>query len=92
MASLVAQKVKHLPAIQKTQVQSLGWEYPLEKEMATHSNILGTGILPASVEFHGERSLAGYRPWGHKELDMTEQLHFTWLFRCQSWAIKKAEC
>ena len=40
MASLVAQKVKHLPAIQKTQVQSLGWEDPLEKEMATHSSIL----------------------------------------------------
>ena len=35
--SLVAQMVKHLPAIQ-TQVQSLGWEDPLEKEMATHSS------------------------------------------------------
>ena len=31
--------VKHLPAMQKTQVQSLGWEDPLEKEMATHSSI-----------------------------------------------------
>ena len=30
---------------------------------------------------HGQRSLAGYRPWGHKELDMTEQLHFDeWKF------------
>ena len=36
----VAQSVKSLPAIQKTQVQSLGWEDPLEKEMATHSSIL----------------------------------------------------
>ena len=35
--SLVAQMVKHLPAMQ-TQVQSLGWEDPLEKEMATHSS------------------------------------------------------
>jgi len=31
--------VKNLPAIQETQVQSVGWEDPLEKEMATHSNI-----------------------------------------------------
>ena len=39
-ASLVAQVVKSLPAIQETQVPSLGWEDPLEKEMATHSSIL----------------------------------------------------
>ena len=39
-ASLVAQTVKNLPAIQETRVQSLGWEDPLEKEMATHSSIL----------------------------------------------------
>ena len=38
-ASLVAQTVKNLPAVQKTWVQSLGWEDPLEKEMATHSSI-----------------------------------------------------
>ena len=36
-ASLVAQMVKNLPAVQETWVQSLGWEDPLEKEMATHS-------------------------------------------------------
>ena len=40
-ASLVAQSVKHLPSVPETQVQSLGWEDPLEKEMATHSSILG---------------------------------------------------
>ena len=39
-ASLVAQTVKNLPAEQKTQVCSLGMEDPLEKGMATHSNIL----------------------------------------------------
>ena len=39
-ASLVAQMVKHLPAIQKTQVQSLGREDSMEKGMATHSSIL----------------------------------------------------
>ena len=36
----MAQRVKSLPAMQETQVQSLGWEYPLEKGMATHSSIL----------------------------------------------------
>ena len=39
-ASLVAQMVKNLPAMQETQVPSLSWEDPLEKEMATHSRIL----------------------------------------------------
>ena len=39
-ASLVAQKVKNLPAMQETQVQSLGWEDPLEKRMDTHSSFL----------------------------------------------------
>ena len=42
--SLVAQTVKHLPEMQETQVQSLGWEDPLEKEMATHSSILAWKI------------------------------------------------
>ena len=44
-SSLVAQMVKHLPAVQETQVQSLGWEDSLEKEMATHSSILACRIL-----------------------------------------------
>ena len=39
-ASLVAQTVKNLPAMQETQVRSLGWDDPLEKEMATHFSIL----------------------------------------------------
>ena len=43
-ASLVAQMVKHLPAMQETRVQSLGWEDPLKKEMATHSSILAWRI------------------------------------------------
>ena len=42
--SLVAQMVKHLPAMRETQVQSLGWEDLLEKEMATHSSILAWKI------------------------------------------------
>ena len=40
MASPEAQMVKNLPVMQETWGQSLGWEDPLEKEMATHSNIL----------------------------------------------------
>ena len=43
-ASLVAQSVKNLPAVQETQVRALGWEDPLEKEMATHSSILAWKI------------------------------------------------
>ena len=39
LSSLVAQMVKHLPTVRETQVQSLGWEDLLEKEMATHSSI-----------------------------------------------------
>ena len=58
-ASLLAQMVKNLPAVQENQVQSLGREDPLEKGMATHSRILAWRI-------HGQRSLAGYSPWGRK--------------------------
>ena len=62
--------VKNLPAMQETGVPSLGQEDPLEKEMATHSSILAGRI-------HGQKSLANYSPWGHKELDTTEQLTLT---------------
>ena len=59
-ASLVAQMVKNLPIMQLAQVQSLGWEDPLEKRK-----------LPTPVfrpgEFHGL-----YSPWGRKQSDMTE--------------------
>ena len=44
--------------MQETQGQSLGGEDPLEEEMATNSSIL-------AWEFHGQRTLAGYSPWGH---------------------------
>ena len=46
---------------------SLGCEYSVEKEMATHSSVL-------AWESHGQRSLAGYSPWGRKESNMTELL------------------
>ena len=44
LAFLVAQMVKHLPAMQETWVRSLGWEDPLEKAMATHSSTLAWKI------------------------------------------------
>ena len=66
----MAQRLKHLPPMWETQVWSLGWEDPLEKEMATHSSIL-------AGESHGRRSLVGYSPRGQKESDTTERLHFT---------------
>ena len=140
-----SQSLKNLPAVQETRVRSLGWKDPLEKEMATHSNILAWKIswtekpgglqsmgsqrvaqdwatktylwwcklwaslvvlvvknLPANAgdirdidacvrkicwrrawkpsqvispgEFHGQRSLEGYSPWGHKESDVTEHI------------------
>ena len=55
-ASLVAQMVKNPPAIQETQVQSLGWEDPLEKGMATHSSILAWRI-PWTEEPGGLQSM-----------------------------------
>ena len=61
----MTQMVKNLPAIQETQVWSLGQEGPLEKGMATHSSIL-TWRIPRTEE-PGR---------GRKELDTTEQLHF----------------
>ena len=56
---------KNLPAVQETQVQSLGQEVPLEK-----------GMLPTPVflpgEFHGQRRLVGHSRWGGKESGITE--------------------
>ena len=64
--------MKCLPVVWETQVRSLGWEDPLEKEMATHSSTLAWKI-PWTEE------LVGYSPWGRKESDMTERFHFTYL-------------
>ena len=58
----MAQTVKNLPRMQKTWVQSLGWEDPLEEGMATTPV-----FLPG--EFRGQRNLEGYSPWDQKEMD-----------------------
>ena len=58
MSSLVAQLVKSLPTMQETQVQFLGQEDPLEKEMATHSSILAWEI--PWTEEHGRLQTMGF--------------------------------
>ena len=66
-ASLIAQTVKNLPSMRETWVRSLGQEDPWRREwLSTPSYFPGKS--------HGQRSLVGYRPWGHKELDMMELL------------------
>ena len=55
---------------QEIRVRSLGWEDPLEEEMATHSSILPW----RRIKSRGQRSLVGYSPWGLKELDTTEHI------------------
>ena len=55
-ASLIAQLVETLPAVQETQVRFLGWEDPLEKEMATHSSILAWRI-PWTEDLGGLQSM-----------------------------------
>ena len=67
MTSLVAQRLKHLPGMQETRVQSLG-----QGRSPGEGN--GTPLLLPG-ESHGGRSLVGYSPWGCKESDMTERLH-----------------
>ena len=64
----MAQTVKNLPAMQKTWIQSLGWKEPLEKEIRLPTPV----FLPG--EFHGQKSLVGYSPWGCEESDTTERL------------------
>ena len=68
--TMVAQRVKGLPTMGETWVQSLGWKDPLEKEMATHSSTLSWKI-PWT-----EKPGRLYSPWGHKESDTTKRLHF----------------
>ena len=67
LASLVAQMVKNLPEMQETSVHPWVRKIPLRREWQPTPV-----FLPG--EPHGQRSLAGYSPWGPKESGMTEQL------------------
>ena len=67
----MAQRLKRLPSMWETWVRSQGREDPLEKEMVTHSSVL-------AWKSQGQRSLAGYSPWGHKRVEqdlMTQRKH-----------------
>ena len=64
-ASLVAQMVKSLPAMQETWVRSQGWEDPLQMDS-------GSLVQYSCLENPVDRSLVGYSPQSHKELDTTE--------------------
>ena len=70
-ASLVAERLKHLPPMRETQVRSLGWEDPLEKEMATHSSILAWRI--PWTEEPGRLQSTGLQRVRH---DWATSLHF----------------
>ena len=71
--SPVAQTVKRMPAMRETQVQSLDREDPWRKKWQPTPV-----LLPRN--FHGWRSLVSYSTWGRKESDMTERLHFHFLY------------
>ena len=60
VSSPMAQQVKNLPAMQETQVRSLGWEDPLEEEMATDSSIL-TWKIPWTEEAARLQSMGSQR-------------------------------
>ena len=85
-ALLMAQMVKNLPAMQETRVQSWDGEIPWRREWQSIPV-----FLPG--KFHGQRSLGGYRPWGHKASDTAGRLTLTqvtgewdkmrWPFSCK---------
>ena len=78
----MAQTVKCLSTMWETWVPSQGREDPLEKEMAIHSSTIAWKIPQ-------KRSLVGYSPWGSKESDTTERLHFLSLSGCPGGASGK---
>ena len=81
-ASLVAQRVKHLPVMRKTQVRSLSQEDPLEKEMPTHSSILAWRI-PWTEEPDGLQSMGSQRVWHDWATTLTlRHYHMSMTFKC----------
>ena len=81
----MAQMVKRLSTMWETQVQSLGREDPLEKEMAIHSSTIAWEI-PWTEEPGRLQSM------GVAESDMTEQLHFHFLLVKDAWVLPMFEC
>ena len=73
LTSLVAQRVKHLSTMRETWVRSLGRKIPWRRKWQSTPV-----LLPGKS--HGQRSQVGYSPWGRKESDTTEQLHYHYSF------------
>ena len=67
----MAQLVNNFPAMRETWVQSLDWEDPWVRKIPWRREWLPTLVLLPG-ESHGQRSLVGSSPWGHKESDITE--------------------
>ena len=104
-ASLVAQRLKRLPAMQETWVRSLGWEDPLEKEMATHSSIPAWRIPwmeePGGLQSTGSQrvrhdwvislsfSFTRYQSNAKNSPIQVSTVHELWTFRCSSWILKR---
>ena len=92
-----AQLVKHLPAMRETWVQFLGWEFPLEKEMATHSNILAWRIPwreePGWATVHGilrvgHDSVLSFFLFFLNHLNMNSRMgRFLSLFHCSNFCV-----
>ena len=88
-ASLVAHRVKRLPAVQETWVWSLGWEYPLEKEMATHSNTLAWRIPktegPSGLQFMGSTEQLHFHFHTYGTSILISNFSFLWVFHFFDW-------
>ena len=80
----MAQRLKCLPGMRETRVQSRGQEDPWSRKWQPTPV-----LLPG--ESHGGRSLVGYSPWGRKESDTTERLHFHFHFRFQGWGVTEVQ-
>ena len=78
-ASLVAQRLKRLPAVQETGLDPWVGKIPWRRKWQPTPVFLPGGS-------HGWRSLVGYSPWGHKESDTTERLHFHFIFINDEWS------
>ena len=80
VTSLVAQMVKRLSTMRKTWVGKIPWRRKWQSTPV---------LLPGKS--HGQRSLVGYSPWGSKESDTTERLHFHGVRKCSAAAAKSLQ-
>ena len=90
LKSLVAQMIKNLPAMQETWVLSLGWENPLEKEMATHSSILAWEI-PWTEELGGLQSMGSQRVGHNLANNSFKETPESSLLLCTMWGYMNKE-